>query len=786
MNSRRLHGIGFGLVAVSSLAVLTAGPAAADTGQVLASNVPTYQEWLSSTTDSHGVPLEQYRTLPLDRGDIFTPMRQAVAAVMDLVWGAHFAMATSLLWLLQLLLSFAWVEWIVATISPMAEALERNLSGLNWVALAAGISGMTVGLLFVMGKRSAGWGEAALTTIMITLATGALLNPVTWLTGPEGMLQKAQNAGGQLAVELTGGDSSEIAGSSDAAQVLNQSVVKEFAELLLRMPAQEATFGHALTGECDATFSDKTKAADPLDTSATDVRDAVSKCDEAAKSYVTSDSPTKIVPMLAYNGGVMVVLAVGFFLALIFIVAVLLALALGLWQMVTVLWAILPRSNRIPFLRAFMGVMACLAVIMLATVLTAASINLLVDVLRLTSVYGVIPQMAVLLLFSLATIILLLMMRSAIHRKAKKVADWAARLGLSKKGSDKPGKIQRVAQAFPRHAVDFGRDELNRRLMTRRMAKTVAPAPTPRSTADGARASAPVGSRGAGARPSGAATGTGLVRQQPAGFARGTVGPRPVGPARAGVKALPEGGGGAGLPAPAPAPRPLPPGSGPARVTGRHLPQGQGPDGAAGASKGQSVPAMVARGAQQQPGAKEPVRFIPAKAASPGQKPAGAAHGADDRRRALPASSGPGKTGPVIRGGAGGSGPVRAGKALSLGGVVAAQITPKRARGSVATTALRAAGTGARVLGGPAGFAAGTAAHAVAGHLDQRRGTRRHVIEMNSGGQARVVPRREVIEGRVLAANEGPRFAPRSTPAREAPQRASVSALRERINAAKR
>ncbi|MFI5825492.1 hypothetical protein ACIA8I_41565 [Streptomyces rishiriensis] len=493
------------LAGVAIMAMVTA-PGAAAAG--VETDLVSLAEWLRSTTDSQGVPLEHYQTLPLDRGDILNPSLASLAAVMSFFWGLHYNLVATLLWLLEYLLSFAWVDLLVAPITPIALQLEQLLGGLNWVAFASTIAGATIGLLFIAGRRSQGWGELVLTVAMVMLATGALMNPVSWITGPDGMLEKSQIFASQAAVDLTGGDSSTVASTGDASAALNDSVVKDMATLLLRNPAQATAFGHTLQGECDQVFTEAMTAADPMDTSSTDVRDAVSDCDEDAKAYVSAVDFFKPAQQLFLGGGVLVVLLLGYALALVFILSVLLALFYGMWQMVAVLIAILPGTSRTSFLRAFFGVLSCMAVIIATTVLTAVFVNLLVSVLSGTSGLGVVLQMTILFLVTVAVIILLFLIRRSTHRRGKAIADWIARMGLSRNKEPKSSSPAR----FPRSLEKLGRDELNRRLLSSRLNKRQGgageDAPAAPESAEGASTSS------ASPRPSTAGTSHGSTARQ--------------------------------------------------------------------------------------------------------------------------------------------------------------------------------------------------------------------------------------------------------------------------------
>lgn len=449
--TQRVRPLAAALMAVMALSAIIAPGASAETVGL--------QEWLSQTTDAYGVPLDHYQTLPLDRGDLLHSDLMLLAGIMSFIWGLHYSLVTTLLWLLQFLLSFEWVSMIITPIKPMAEQIQALLSGLNWVPFAATVAGATIGLLFIAGRRNQGWGELVLSVTMVVLATGALMNPVTWITGPGGMLEKSQIFGAQVAVEIVGGDSSQVTSPEDASAALNETVMTDLGTLLLRNPAQTSAFGHILDGECGQAFTDATIAADPLDTTSTDVRDAVSDCDEAAKAYVSAADFFKPAQMLFIGGGVLVLLVLGFALALVFIISVLLAMFYGTWQMISVLIAILPGSSRTSFLRAFFGVLACMAAIITTTVLTAAAVNLLVSVLEATTGLGVVLQMMILFLVTVAVIALVFKIRNGLHKKGKSMADWVARLGLSK---TTPTTTTTRAK-FPRGVARLGEREFERR-----------------------------------------------------------------------------------------------------------------------------------------------------------------------------------------------------------------------------------------------------------------------------------------------------------------------------------
>ena len=139
--TQRVRPLAAALMAVMALSAIIAPGASAETVGL--------QEWLSQTTDAYGVPLDHYQTLPLDRGDLLHSDLMLLAGIMSFIWGLHYSLVTTLLWLLQFLLSFEWVSMIITPIKPLAEQLQALLSGLNWVPFAVTVAGATIGLLFV-------------------------------------------------------------------------------------------------------------------------------------------------------------------------------------------------------------------------------------------------------------------------------------------------------------------------------------------------------------------------------------------------------------------------------------------------------------------------------------------------------------------------------------------------------------------------------------------------------------------------------------------------------------
>ena len=232
-------------------AQLWAAPAALaaprDGAPAQGSGVMGLDEWRAQVTDTAGVPIEKYRALPLDHGtaielDIEHSMkRSALVSILDLLWGIHYEIVTTVMWLLHTLLSFEWVGWFAAPMESFGAAVGQMVAQIHWIPLASMISGLAIALLFAARKRGAAWGELALSVTMVIVATNMALNPVAYVTGDNGVLTKAEEAAGQISVEIAGG-----ADKVEIARDLGCDVVVDRREQDVIEAVKEATDGRGV------------------------------------------------------------------------------------------------------------------------------------------------------------------------------------------------------------------------------------------------------------------------------------------------------------------------------------------------------------------------------------------------------------------------------------------------------------------------------------------------------------------------------------------------------------
>ena len=430
-----------GVSAAVLLTMLWAAPAASAAPAAPAqSGVMGLEEWSQQVTDSSGVPISKYEALPLDHGaggiDI-NPARDALVSVLDFFWGLHYMCVTTCMWLLHTLLSFQWVSWFSGPMEVLGQNFGQLVAQIHWIPLAAMISGTTIGLLFFMRKRGAAWGEMFVSVMMVVVATNIALNPVAYITGPDGVLQTSQQTAAQIAVEATGGKGA-MDGGADASSALGQSVMADLTDAMLRGPSQAVAFGQLLEGGCASTFTETMKAADPMDVKSKSVMDPVKGCSESAKSWSESTSFIKVAPMLMTNLGSAAFAVLVATMAVVLFLAVLTALFYGVYQVLAVMISIVPGTSRKEFFGAFVGVIACGVVIVAAIVLVAVSLRLVANMLLATAALGVTLQMLLLVLMLIALIWLVLRVRHGIMKKGDQTARWLSRLGA---GQEKKSSV---------------------------------------------------------------------------------------------------------------------------------------------------------------------------------------------------------------------------------------------------------------------------------------------------------------------------------------------------------
>jgi len=447
------------LFAVWAVSAAIAMPAAyADGASQNASNTLPFLPPLTAK-DSNGVPLVNYAVLPLNRGDVWHPQQIWISGLIDSVWSTHLTTFLWVLWLLQFLLAFTWIDWIATPLNDIATVLHATLGDLTWPALALSAAGLVGGILIMRGKVAQGSADIAVSVLCAALAVGVLANPVETITGDHGALAWSEANGANLSASVLSPDNTAPTGEPDkkqAADLVSDSLSGGLIDVFVRAPAQEIAFGHALSGDCDTTFTQQMKKQSPYDTSSTSVRDAVGKCDEAAKDYVTHTSIGQVITAvtIASGSGALFGLAAG--LAFAYLLSVMWTLWKAIKTGIAVNLAIAPGTARQMLWRSFIGMWVGALFVGGIAVILAGYLRILTSVMGFASKAGltIVAQTGIINFVVIAFVISLIWFFVHSRKTGHELADRLAKLGLGGEGSQMSPLTSETLRQVPRYAYD--------------------------------------------------------------------------------------------------------------------------------------------------------------------------------------------------------------------------------------------------------------------------------------------------------------------------------------------
>lgn len=493
------------LFAVWAVSAMLAVPAAyADGASQNASNTLPFLPPINAK-DSNGVPLVNYAILPLNRGDVWHPQQIGISALVDVVWSMHLTVFLWVLWLLEFLLAFTWVDWIATPLNDIATVLHATLGDLTWPALALSAAGLVGGILIMRGRVAQGAADIAVSVLCAALAVGVLANPVETITGDHGALAWSEANGANLAASVLSPNNTAPTGEPDkkqAADLVTDSLSGGLIDVFVRIPAQEVAFGHALSGDCDTTFTQQMKNQSPYDTSSTSVRDAVGKCDEAAKDYVTHTSIGQVITAATIASGSDALFGLAGVLAFAYLLSVMWTLWKSIKTGIAVNLAIAPGLARQLLWRSFIGMYVGALFVGGIAVVLAGYLRILSSVMTLASKAGltIVAQTGIIDFVILAFIISLIWFFVRSRKSGHKLADRLAKLGLGGEGSQMSPLTAEILRQVPRYAYDAWR----RRPSTSSKKPAAEQSPEPEPLDAGHLTSTP-STRRPGSRPAGPA-----------------------------------------------------------------------------------------------------------------------------------------------------------------------------------------------------------------------------------------------------------------------------------------
>lgn len=414
------------IVLVAQVLIITVGAASmavASTGNLFLSGV--------EATDVYGVPFAHYETLPLDRGDQWTFHKTFWAALTDLAWALYLAGLGVMLTVFTWVLSFEWLGFILDPVINAIDTVQHFFVGFEWVAFALIVAAAVSGTAVMIGRSAAGWVDLLVSVLCSVVAVGVLVSPVENMRGEDGAVAHMQHFGDEFAQGVVA-DSDPNVQDKEISDILASQIVT----ILVRIPAQEITFGGVLEGECKDKYT-QVMTDTPPKTGDNSVRDAISGCSEDAKQHVENPSAWQAISAAMIGiGSIGMIVLMGVISVLMFL-AVLWAMWGGIRAMFFVYVAILPATGRSALGHAVLSMAAALLSIAVVLMLSVGGLVVVLDSLEQASgndlsMVVILALMTLLAVFVACLVVYVVMQ---MRRKSKELGEKFGGVGL---GSAKP------------------------------------------------------------------------------------------------------------------------------------------------------------------------------------------------------------------------------------------------------------------------------------------------------------------------------------------------------------
>lgn len=410
-------------------------------------------------TDSFGVPLWAYQHLPLDRGGMLDSHSTMTSWLTDAMWAGHVGMVAFGIQLIDWVLGFAWLDWVIAPIDGLTRGVAHALSGIAWAPLALLIAALVGGIIAFRGRVGAGVMQLCVSAGCFALATTVMAAPLTTLTGSDHPISDARALGSELAEAVvadvlmdSGAPLVDTARSSEVAGA-RAAMATELVTVFVRGAAQETAFGASLSGgQCDEVFTAAMLAEAP-GPKRSGVRDAVSACSASAGEYAAQPSLWQPLTVLVTMLGSTALLLLALSLVLGLLGAVLMCGVSAIRAMIWVHVAILPGVGRRKFGRALADMATSLVAIVVFIVLVAGSTALVTNVIVQIGNSG--ASLAVQMAFVAAMVLTVAIAIAAVRRRLN-IAGRSVASALGAFASESRGtSVQPISTLqLRRHSID--------------------------------------------------------------------------------------------------------------------------------------------------------------------------------------------------------------------------------------------------------------------------------------------------------------------------------------------
>lgn len=194
--------------------------------------------------------------------------------------------------IIEFALGFEWVGFLSTPLVKGAFELDALLSQFPAVRQLLIVLAVGIGLLRIqLGQGTKGITEIVCSLFAWGISAAVLVNPVGWLTGPEGIVTRATEGGKELSSEM-------VSGVSEGATL--SSVI---VDIFIRAPHQFVAYGAlADGGGCEATYDDN------LGKPAKDLANAMIKCSPDFAETIKHPGPLTVVTMFIILVGALCVI----------------------------------------------------------------------------------------------------------------------------------------------------------------------------------------------------------------------------------------------------------------------------------------------------------------------------------------------------------------------------------------------------------------------------------------------------------------------------------------------
>lgn len=295
-------------------------------------------------TDSHGVRISQYQ-MSIDGGGLSSPGKFFWSQQVLALWEIYRWFIGMLAWAVDWVIGFSWLTWVSKPFNAIATSLKTDVIDKTLlVSVAMAIGSFVVGWWIIKGRHASGIAELIASGLILTLATGALANPVAMITGNAGPLTQARNAGVEVANLIT---SAGKVSSDDSAQ-LKANTSGMIVDTFIRVPHQLINFNTVLDQDknCSDAYT-KALQGGPYKSDDDALRSAVGKCNKQAKEYADNPGAGMLMPLFGVGVSGVLLGLFALFLSMLLFVAVLMALYEAVKLIISLIIGVIPGASRV-------------------------------------------------------------------------------------------------------------------------------------------------------------------------------------------------------------------------------------------------------------------------------------------------------------------------------------------------------------------------------------------------------------------------------------------------------